>query len=50
MGITIEMKEEKVFLFVDVIIVHLGNSDGITEKLLQPITENSKLPNSKVNN
>lgn len=44
------MKVEKVFLFVDVIIVHLENSEGITEKLLQPITENSKLPNSKVNN
>ena len=44
------MKEENVFLFVDVMIVHLENSDSITEKLLQLITEISKLPNSKVNN
>lgn len=44
------MKEQIVFLFVDVMIVHLENSDSITEKLLQLITEISKLPNSKVNN
>lgn len=28
---------------------HLENSEGITEKLLQLITEVTKLPNSKVN-
>lgn len=44
------MKEQIVFLFVDVMIVHLENSDSITEKLFQLITEISKLPNSKVNN
>lgn len=44
------MKEEKVFLFVNVMIVYLENSDRITEKLLQLITEISKLPNGKVNN
>lgn len=43
------MNNEKVFLFVDDVIVHLENSDGITEKLLQLIIEVSKLPNRKVN-
>ena len=43
------MKEETVFLFVDAMTAHLENSEGITEKLLQLITEVTKLPNSKVN-
>lgn len=43
------MKEEKVCLFVDAMIVHLENSSGIIEKLLQLIIKVSKLPNSKVN-
>lgn len=43
------MKKEKVFLFVDAIILHLEHSEGITEKLLQLVTEVSKLPNSNVN-
>lgn len=43
------MKEEKVVSLIDALIVHLENSDGIVEKLLQLIIEVSKLPNGKVN-